>query len=238
MATLDLAFPPCPHDVPPLGAREAHVWRIDLNGPRASLLSAGEQRRAEAMTHPEKRAHFVAARSALRVILSRYMGQSPESLPITTMAQGKPCLDLPDALHFNLSHAQGKALVAVARMAVGIDLEFPRSLRQMDKLVADYFAPEEAREMDALPEQDRAQAFLAAWTRKEACLKATGEGIGGGLHRYRVSLRPQEEAKLVSIDGESEKASAWTLHAFAPFDEAQAAICLAAPDMSLRGFTL
>jgi 4'-phosphopantetheinyl transferase len=88
----------------------------------------------------------------------------------------------------------------------------------------------------ALHDEEKAKAFLAAWTRKEACLKATGEGIAGGLHRYRVSLH--DEAKLVSIDGSTEASSKWTLHAFLAFGDGQAAICAAHPTLNVQGFTL
>jgi len=238
MSTLDLAFAPCPAVAPDLDAREAHVWQVNLDVARAPVLRLDEQARANAMRHMEKRAHFIAARTALRQIISLYMNVPPADIVLGTAAQGKPVLEGRHDLQFNLTHAQGRALIGIARVAVGIDLEFPRAVRQMDRLIADYFSPEEAREIADLPEHERAQAFLAAWTRKEACLKATGEGLAGGLHRYRVSLRPQEDARLMSIDGDEQQARAWTLHAFTSFPDAQAAICLAGTNFRLRGFML
>lgn len=237
MVEPDPDFPPCPYNLPHPGRQEAHVWRIDLDDQRPAVLSETERERAAAMRHAEKQMHYISARTALRLILARYTEQDPALLPIATSAQGKPFLDLDGALQFNLSHAQGKALVAVAQVPVGIDLEFPRAIRQMDRLVADYFSPEEAQEMSQLSQAERDAAFLAAWTRKEACLKATGEGIGGGLHRYRVTLRPHEKARLVAIEGSEDKARAWSLHGFAPFTDAQAALCLQAENTSFRGFT-
>jgi 4'-phosphopantetheinyl transferase len=239
MATLALAFVPCPKLTLPLPAeRIAHVWKVDLEEASDPILSPDEQTRAQTMRHSEKQRHFIRARSALRLILAKYTGLSPADIPLATATEGKPHLDLAHAPHFNLTHAHGKALVAVARVPVGIDLEFPRPVRQLDQLVADYFSSAEARDWASLDEEDRARAFLGAWTRKEAFLKATGEGIAGGLHRFDVSLLPDEEARLKAIDGDVQAAASWTLHAFTPFENAQAAICLAAPNMSLLGFTL
>ncbi len=239
MATLDLTFTPCPDEPLALPANtSAHIWQIDLDVARDAMLSASEQAHAKAMRHAEKQSHFVAARSALRLILSKYVGGTPENLPLATAAQGKPFLDMAGAPQFNVTHARGKALIAVAPMAVGIDLEFARPVRQLDRLVEHYFAPAEEKALTALPDDQRAQAFLAAWTRKEACLKATGEGIAGGLHRYHVTLRANEHAQLISIDGNETAARAWTLHAFRAFEDGQAAICAATPSLSLQGFSL
>ena len=239
MALLHLTFAPCPLDrLPKPGADEAHVWQVDLEAPCDNWLSPLEQERATAMRHAEKQRHFIAARSALRLILSKYIGITPEMLPLATAAQGKPFLDLPDGLQFNVTHARGKALIAVSQVAVGIDLEFARSVRNLDRLVENYFAPEEEQKLTSLPDEQRAQAFLAAWTRKEACLKATGEGIAGGLHRYRVTLDADEDAQLVSIDGNESAARDWTLHAFTAFGDGQAAICAESPSLSVQGFVL
>ncbi len=239
MATLDLTFAPCPDGQLSLpDANGAHIWQIDLDVARDAMLSASEQAQAKAMRHAEKQSHFVAARSALRVILSKYVGGTPNNLPLATAAQGKPFLDLAGAPQFNVTHARGKALIAVAPMAIGIDLEFARHVRQLDRLVEQYFAPAEEKALTALPDDQRAQAFLAAWTRKEACLKATGEGIAGGLHRYQVTLRADEDAQLLAIDGNETAARAWTLHAFRAFGDGQAAVCAATPSLSLHGFAL
>lgn len=239
MALLHLTFAPCLHDrLEKPGADEAHVWQVDLEAPFDNWLSPDEQKRAAAMRHAEKQRHFIAARSALRLILSKYVGGAPDQLALAAAAQGKPFLDMPDAPHFNVTHARGKALVAVAHIPVGIDLEFARFVRNLDRLVENYFAPEEEKILTSLPNNQRAQAFLAAWTRKEACLKATGEGLAGGLHRYRVTLRADEEATLLSIDGNESVAQAWTLHAFSAFGDGQAALCAASPHLSVRGFSL
>jgi 4'-phosphopantetheinyl transferase len=239
MALLHLTFAPCPLDrLEKPDADEAHVWLVDLEEPCDNWLSPAEQERANAMRHAEKQRHFIAARSALRLILSKYVDSAPDKLALAAAAQGKPFLDMPDGPQFNVTHARGKALIAIAHVPVGIDLEFARSVRNLDRLVENYFAPEEEKILTSLPNDQRAQAFLAAWTRKEACLKATGEGIAGGLHRYRVTLRADEEAKLLSIDGNESTAQAWTLHAFAAFGDGQAAICAESPSLSVQGFVL
>lgn len=91
---------------------------------------------------------------------------------------GKPSIPgLPD-VHFNLSHCRKAVLCAVADVPVGVDVECIRTFRS--SLLEYTMNEQERRQILSAPEPDR--AFTALWTRKEAVLKLTGEGIGSQMH--------------------------------------------------------
>lgn len=150
----------------------------DLPAGWESVLSAPERERAAAFTVEAGRVRYVRTRLALRRILGGLLGVEPAALAIDLGPGGKPVL-ADAALEFNHAHTDGLALVAVARgTPVGIDVE--RTGRRADGgAIADRFYSEEERGF--LGNQPTEAAFLEIWTRKEAVLKATGEGIAGGL---------------------------------------------------------
>jgi len=178
-----------------LAAREVHLWRASLELAPArlreleGLLSADERARAGRFRYERDRRHFVAARGALRSILSRYLGIAPSQIQFGYADRGKPMLGGPSGarrLEFNLSHSEGMALYAVASgRRVGVDLEYAERRLDFESIASRYFSPREIALLARLPVAQRAAAFFAFWTRREALLKARGEGLGG-------SARPAE----------------------------------------------
>ena len=215
---------PTPFEPPPFASEEVHVWRTALDvsdedlARVAAVLSADERARADRFRVAPARRQFVAARAALRGVLATYLGCAPADVAFRLGPQGKPALTVPGtALHFNLSHSHGVALVAVTRRGeVGVDVEQVRPLTDADALAERYFAPAEVATLRALPEGERMEGFFNAWTRKEAFLKATGKGISYGVERVEVTLRPGELARVLALDGDSEAARGWGLTALTP----------------------
>jgi len=244
MATLDLTFTPVAlrREAPALAGDVAHVWRVRLEGPDASpgeSLSDEERRRAASMKHAGARASFVTTRTALRRILAAYTGADAAQLPIIIDARGKPMLDAPGAPSFNVSHSGGLALIAVTRAArIGVDVETIRTTPRLEDIATRFFAPAEAAALRALPDDERADAFHACWTRKEAFVKAEGSGIAHAMAEFQVSLGPREPARLLSIRDDASSAQAWTLHAFRPSPDAWGAVCIEAPAITVLGFDL
>lgn len=178
-----------PLATPWLGSGELHVWRIDLDATEADddpALDAPERARAARFAFPRDRRRYVAAHTALRRILAGYVGAPPAALPLRASDTGKPLLALPGAPAFNLSHAGGLALLAVGHVrALGIDVEAVRPLPDADLLARRCFTPAECVMIAATAPQQRALAVMTCWTRKEALLKATGDGLGrdpAGIH--------------------------------------------------------
>jgi 4'-phosphopantetheinyl transferase len=172
---------------PTLPPGEVHVWRIDLDVPPRQLsvlsatLSPGEHERANRFRFERHRDRWVTARGTLRAILGGYLGRAPGTLELMTDVYGKPFLrdgDRPAALRFNLAHADGVALLAIAwRREVGVDVE-REAVERADLAVARrMFAPDEALALEGMPAPLRCRAFFALWTAREAYAKAIGRGL-------------------------------------------------------------
>lgn len=204
----------------PLVARpdRVDVWSASLDvapgrlAGLAATLAPDEVQRAAGMLSGGDR--WRAARGLLREILARYVGADPAALVFSRRAEGRLALAGPGAAApaFNLSHSGPVLLVAVGRdRRVGIDVERIRAASTGERVTARYLAAAERAALGALPTERRPEAFAAVWARKEAFLKATGAGIGGGgLSAFAVSVDPGAPPRLLSAPA-GEDAAAWTL---------------------------
>ena len=197
-------------------AGEVHVWRIELDcaASAAALratLSLEEKQKATRFRSLELRERWTVARGALRCILATYARCEPSVLVFRAGSHGKPALAWPlEDVSFNLSHTGGLALVAIAGSGrVGIDAETVRSEIEVEDLSRRFFAPAEAAEILALSPAARLAAFFTCWTRKEAFVKALGGGLSVPLDRFQVSLRSDQPARLLWVDGE--EPNRWSL---------------------------
>ncbi len=200
---------------------EVHVWWAALDVPRwraavlERTLGADERLRADRYRFESDRRRFVVRRGLLRLLLARYVGCDPIDVGLRYGHAGKPELESPgvDAdLRFNASHARDLALVAIARgRRVGVDVEALRPLSDLDGVARACSSPREHAALRALPPGRRTDAFLALWTRKEAFVKATGDGLAFAPERVEVSVDPDEPACLRAVDGCRRAAAAWSL---------------------------
>jgi 4'-phosphopantetheinyl transferase len=185
--------------------------------------------------HAERhRRRFAVAHGALRQILSAYLEQAPESITFTTGPYGKPVLAeaRPRRLEFNLSHSGELALVAVAwDRPVGVDLEEWEHEMNHLELAERFFSPAERRALRELAASadDLVRGFFAAWSRKEAYLKASGHGVTRGLHHFDVTLAPHEPARLVEDRRDATALERWRMVAFPPAPGFSGALVVAAP---------
>ena len=116
-------------------------------------------------------------------------------------------------LQFNLAHSGGLALLAVTRSgAVGIDIERIRPLPDYDRIMRSFFSTAESEAILALPPADQLQAFFTCWTRKEAYLKATGDGITVPLDRFSVAIVPGSPPRLLHVEGAPQEEARWSFH--------------------------
>ena len=160
------------------------LWRVDLDAvaapEAAACLSNEEWERAHRFVFARDRHRFIAAHAALRSTLSASTGIPGAFLDFTLGANGKPALVDPPDVHFNLSHSQSVGLIAIGgKDQIGVDVEVLRHMSDVDAMAAAYFTPAEQQALEAAPPGERDRAFLRCWTRKEACLKAVGTGLGG-----------------------------------------------------------
>lgn len=159
-------------------------WRIDLDAPRPPgsdhWIAAHEHARADRFRFEHLQRRYRATRAGLRALLARELHTTPADVRFVRSPRGKPSLDPAhqSPLHFNLTHSEHVAWVAVGLQELGIDLEvLGREVKTLDSLIHRVTTPDEVARLLALPEALRELAFLLMWTRKESTLKAWGEGI-------------------------------------------------------------
>ena len=186
--------------LPPPG--EVHVYGSDLDHTvvDADLLDSDERERASRFRHPRHAARCAAARCLLRRLLAAYVGEEPGRLRIETGPHGKPRLGGLHGGHplrFNLSHAGGRAIYAVtSQTEVGVDLEALREIPDALEMAERFFSADEARSLRGFSVGERGPAFLRCWTRKEAFVKALGQGLSHPLDTFSVSLADEAEVEL------------------------------------------
>lgn len=209
-----------------LGDRDIHVWkaRLDLSpGPRGHLertLSPDERERFGRLRSDPDRLRATASRGLLRHILAGYAGRPAAELRFAYGPAGKPEFAeaaSSETLRFNTAHSGDLLLVAVGRApSLGVDVERIRPIVRRERVVRRAFSAEERRQIEALPHDLRDEAFITCWTRKEACVKATGEGVWSAFGRFEVSVEPGQPATVKSVAGEAATGAEWSLYHLEP----------------------
>jgi 4'-phosphopantetheinyl transferase len=205
-------------------APEVVVTRLDV-GPNlvravVPLLSNVERERARRFAFERDRRRFVIARAQLRQLLGVRLGTAPEAVQLVYGPRGKPALAAPftgSGVRFNVSRSGDVAVFAFAYdREVGVDVEEVRVIPDADTIVAQMFSPREKADYFALSPRDRALGFFQCWTRKEAFIKALGDGLYHPLDRFDVSLAPGDPARILRVEGTPAGDCPWTLHSFSP----------------------
>lgn len=235
MKTIEVLWNAAPDGLKPADG-EVHVFSAPLDIPAeridelGSWLSDDEWQRARRFHLQRDRRRFVAGRGTLREILTALLGINPRSLTFAYGESGKPQIAAPAAarsLHFNLAHSDSIAVYAVAKHALGVDVERIRAMDDAEQIAERFFSPREKLCLMALPAEQRAEAFFNCWTRKEACLKAIGSGLDDRLNQIEVSLSPGKAAELLAVPYDSET---WLLHSLFPATEFVGALAIRQED--------
>jgi 4'-phosphopantetheinyl transferase len=207
-------------EVPSLASDCVHVWltsevadvsSLQLLG---SLLSPEERQRAARFRFDKDRNLFVAARGWLRALSGAYTNSAPTEVAFRYSARGKPELSHPGVLdlRFNVSHSGQMIVLAFARgRRVGVDVEEIRKDFSIVEIAERFFSPTERAGLRNLPATARDQAFFRCWTRKEAYIKATGDGLSLPLEQFDVSLAPNEPAQLLETRPDPAEAERWSM---------------------------
>jgi 4'-phosphopantetheinyl transferase len=210
------------------------VWLSDLDRERdepadLDLLSKDEQARAARFHFDVHRRRFVACRALVRRLVAAELATAPQDVSFQYGPFGKPSLAGDSELKFNVSHSDRYALVGFTRRRdVGIDIERVRTLANLDHLAERVFSPAEQEEFSLVPLAARAEAFFSGWTRKEAYIKARGDGLQR-LADFDVSLAPGEPVRLRRVQAEPDEPARWSLTALTPVAGFAAAVCVEAP---------
>jgi len=205
-----------------LGPEEVDLWLAPLDCSTTSsralikTLSADEAARADSFNFAHDRARFIATRGILRDLLSKYLGCAPVEIRFAYQARGKPQLEQTECttgdLRFNLSHCGTAALYAFSwGKEVGVDIELIRPGVPWERVASRFFAAREIAKLQQLPAHQRMTGFFTCWTRKEAYLKARGEGLFIPLDAFEVSAAPCETPMLLAAPDlkEPERWSLW-----------------------------
>lgn len=227
-----------------LAEDEVQLWRADLEAVRADearwqeALSLDERKRASRFHFPSDRQRFVAARALLRKILAAYLTADPTDLSFSYSKQEKPSLAGDHAsvgITFNVSHSGGIALYAVTRRReIGVDIEQIRRDFDLEPIARRFFSEHEQRQLSVLPKEERINAFFRGWTRKEAYIKATGEGLSLPLSQFDVSLRASEANTLLATRPDGAEAARWRLCDVPGGHGYGAALCVRGQDWKLN----
>jgi 4'-phosphopantetheinyl transferase len=219
---------------PILSDNEVHVWRVDLE--RMSLanvdaaLAENDRTQAARFRFEIDRQRFLIARASLRIILSQYLQLAPCSLEFKAGPQGKPELVASQTkidLRFNLSHSRDLALIAISLgRDVGVDLEFMREDFAGDEIAERFFSQNEIAQLKTVAPELRSLAFFNCWTRKEAYIKARGDGLSFPLDQFDVSLSPDSRAALFGNRLDPTETARWDLVELTPAPDYVAAIAI------------
>jgi len=122
-------------------------------------------------------------------------------------------LAVPGRIRFNSSHSGALALVAVTLdCELGVDIEQFRPMPDLQEIAARFFCAGEEAELMSVAPALREPAFFRCWTRKEAYIKAIGDGLSAPLDGFAVTLKAGAPARMIQLGGDATAAAAWTLH--------------------------
>ncbi|QEG29148.1 4'-phosphopantetheinyl transferase psf-1 [Gemmata obscuriglobus] len=215
---------------------EVLAWVVDLATPPVDpdelfrWLTSEEQVRAQRYRIAKAREQFVIGRGLLRGLLGAYLGTRPDAVELTYLPSRKPMLcDATCGLHFNVTHTDGIAVLAVARRRVGVDVEIVRPMRDADGLVGRYFSPAECAAYRALPEDAKQAGFFRGWTTKEAVIKAAGATVAC-LADFDVELNPSHPPGVLNARTELLAGDGWALAEWAAAGNVAVAVALEGSD--------
>lgn len=175
-------------------------------------LTLEERERAARYRVGRPRNDFILTRGMLRSLLAHYAGITPQELSLRYSEYGKPIVDGTFDLRFNVSHTDGLALIAIVlAREIGIDVEKISAATDARQLAERFFSVRECHFLEYLSGEELQAAFFRCWTRKEAYVKARGEGLSLPLHQFDVSVAPNESRALLATRPDPSEAGRWIL---------------------------
>ena len=220
-----ITFMPAPSGLLPslsLTQDEVQLWSAfaDLPSERVGEfeegLTAEERERSRRFVFQRDRRRSVVSRGFLRALLSCYSGLPAQSIPIEYGDKGKP--QWPGGgLHFNVSHSENLIVIGLTRVCpLGVDVEHLRLVSEAESIAERFFSAAEAQVFCDAPPHLKPQTFFNCWTRKEAYVKAVGDGLHIPLDSFEVTLRPGESPMMSTLDGNVERAAGWSVYHLEP----------------------
>lgn len=199
-----------------IAANCVDIWTVPLKTSGAVLeglkqsLSRDERERALRFYAEKHRDSFAVGRGILRAILGSYISSRPEALIFHYGSKGKPYLKNHSGVQFNLGHSGHRAVYAIASDELGVDIELVKPLTDWEKISERFFSRREVEELKMLDPALQTAGFFACWTRKEAYIKATGEGLAAGLNKFYAGAKPSDSEGVIEIEEDQDgRAPQW-----------------------------
>lgn len=200
-----------------ISKNEIHIFKTfsaisetELNS-YSELLNSEEKNKAVRFKFAKHRNNFISFRANLRIILSEYLNTHPAKITFSYADKGKPFLS-DSEIKFNISHSDNFAVYAVtSQTEIGIDTEKIKELPDALSIAKNYFSEMEVKQFSAVDENNYKQAFYNCWTRKEAFIKAIGEGLSFPLADFSVSFLQGEEPSMKWIKDKPEESLQWSI---------------------------
>jgi 4'-phosphopantetheinyl transferase len=198
-------------------------------------LSSDEHARAFRYQRAKDRNSFTVTRALLRALLGKCLRAAAPGLSFSYTSHGKPSVNNERGVRFNVAHSEDFMVCALGLDdELGVDIEYIQPMVDLECVAEQCFCVAEYRQLLAVGAEKRAKAFFDCWTRKEAFVKALGEGLSYPLNRFQVTLRPGEQPTFVRIAGCDASTLEWALHDVTPAADYAAALAVKNRNCELR----
>jgi 4'-phosphopantetheinyl transferase len=223
---------------------EVHLWRIDLSALRPDesrwqkVLSPDEAARAARYRFAVDRQRYSISRGVLRTILGSYLRSDPVRIIFSYSSREKPFLSPPysdSGITFNISHSGEVTLLALTHNRdIGVDVEQMARKSDLEAIARRFFSAHEQEQLFTLPAEQRPEAFFRCWTRKEAYIKATGDGLSLPLSQFDVSIAADDRDALVATRPDASEAARWSMREVPAGESYIGALCVRGRDWKLK----
>lgn len=197
---------------------EAHLWRVaidqhqDQYAAYRKLLTQEELVRADQYRFEKHRICYVVARAVLRLLVGKYIEVDPRDVVFSYIKNGKPLVVNQKGIQFNVSHSENYILIGFVKdYDLGVDVEYTKQPIEVQTIAASFFSKEEVAMLVSLAEEYQTQAFYNCWTRKEAFIKALGDGLSFPLDQFVVSMDSTKVATLLETKWNQKEKQKWSL---------------------------
>jgi 4'-phosphopantetheinyl transferase len=199
------------------------------------ILNAEERAKEPVFYFPKDRLRYLVTRALVRTVLARYLSVAAADLRFVQNHYGRPELEAPAGLSFNISHTDGLIVLAVSRCGdVGVDVENVVTRNAALELAPRFFAPVEARELAALPPHEQPERFFEYWTFKESYIKARGMGLSLPLHQFAFHYPGHDTVELTTERSIGDDAKRWSFAQLRPSSDFILALCTPRLDVPAR----
>jgi len=228
---------------PFLSSQSIHIWTVNVDFENSEkiryysqFLSPDELKKANNFRFNKDRYCAITARYVLRMLSSKYLNIDIKDIEFSYGDKGKPKYNFETSLQFNISHSEAMILLGfVHNNDLGVDIEFIKPNFDPIEIAEHFFSLQEIEELKQREKSDLDNAFFRCWTRKEALIKATGDGLSFPLHKFSVSMDRDDKAEILNMSW-NEDPKSWMMYSFKPKQDYIAAITLKSPTLKVKSF--